>query len=89
MAAEVESALPTPAQQRGDTPDSGGNTPIWSALVGDIEAPLPPSTDFVDEEEEDGWVLRCFTAATGCCAGGYGAVQVQWSNFGEYLRHRR
>jgi len=40
----------------------------------DIEAPPPPvmSDDEWDDEEDDGWLLRCFTVATGFCAGFHG-----------------
>ena len=43
----------------------------------DIEAPPAPviSDDEWDEEEDDGWLLRCFTVSTGFCAGFHSTFQ--------------
>lgn len=59
-----------PAPPQGKLPE-----PIsmeWDMV--DIEAPPPPvmSDDEWDDEEDDGWLLRCFTVATGFCAGFHG-----------------
>lgn len=89
------------AASAGDLPQPGGVHPgdlpeelnmgsLWSSLVGDIEAPMAENP-FLDDDaaDEDGYLLRCFNVTTGCCAGGYGAVQGRWANIGEYLRDRR
>jgi len=57
----------------------------------DIEAPPPPaiSDDEWDEEDDDGLLLRCFTVATGLCAGFHGTIQRRMLMCGLYLRDRR
>ena len=57
----------------------------------DIEAPPPPvvSDDEWDEDEDDSWLLRCFTLSTSFCAGFHTAFQRRLLMCGIYLRDRR
>jgi len=89
-AAEAGDLPPPGGSHAGDLPEELHMGSLWSSLVGDIEAPAPPDNPFLEDDmDEDGYLLRCFNVTTGCCAGGYGAVQGQWSHLGEYLRDRR
>jgi hypothetical protein len=57
----------------------------------DIEAPPLPviSDEEWDDEEDDGWLLQCFTLSTAFCAGFLSAIQTRFVMCGIYLRDRR
>lgn len=65
-----------------DVPDS------LTMDLSDIEVPGLATYEEWDQED-DGWLLECFTFSTGLCAGGYAMLHNLWLAFGIYMHHRR